>query len=125
MNRAKLVAAALAAAIGSIVLAAPAIAKDARCEIRTADSARYSGSCRLTADKGGSFSVSPIGKSAFFGHTRDEPGITAISVHVTGGDAADVRGLTTNGNNSRWGAATRSASDRACWTGQDFSVCVY
>ncbi|WP_017295364.1 hypothetical protein [Geminocystis herdmanii] len=38
---------------------------------------------------------------------------------------AEVRGLTTAGINSRWGEARRSKSDKACWVGDDFTICAY
>jgi hypothetical protein len=36
-----------------------------------------------------------------------------------------VRGLTTDGINSRWGTALRSKADPACWKGSDFEICAY
>jgi hypothetical protein len=116
---------ALAAAIASIMIATPAIAKQARCEISSAEGEHYSGRCDFTSLGGGSFSVSPIGKREFFSPgTVDAPGITDISLEISEG-TADVRGLTTFGINARWGNATRSPKDRACWLGDDFSICVY
>ncbi len=49
--------------------------------------------------------------------------ITMISVTIVGKGQAEVRGLTTDGINSRWGPAERSETDPACWTGTDFEVC--
>ena len=111
----------LAAALGLIAL--PAAAKDVRCVIKTTE-ANYVGSCRFFSERGGSFSVEPVGRPAFFKHAADEPGITSISVSIDGAEA-EVRGLTTSGVNSRWGGAKRSKSDRACWAGADFSICAY
>jgi hypothetical protein len=111
-------------AVTALVLAAaPAWAKTARCEIKTTD-ANYAGPCRFSGGEGGSFGISPVGRAEFFAHEKDEPGVTDISVDIEGG-VADVRGLTTFGINSRWGAAKRSKTDRACWVGEDFSICVY
>ena len=110
-------------AVAAIVAVAPASAKDARCAIKTTDGA-YSGPCGFTREKGGSFSLEPVGRPDFFKHAKDDPGITDISVEIEG-SSADVRGLTTDGVNSRWGAARRSRKDRACWVGDDFSICVY
>jgi hypothetical protein len=110
-------------AVTVMAIATPALAKDARCEIKTADG-HYSGGCKFTSSKGGSFSVSPVGRPDFFSHAKDDPGITDIDVDIKGSNA-DVRGLTTDGINSRWGAAKRSLTDKACWVGEDFSVCVY
>ncbi len=112
-----------AAAAALLVAAAPALAREARCDIRTSDG-RYAAPCDFTLGKGGSFSVAPVGRSDFFAHASDDPGITDIDVDVQGA-RAEVHGLTTDGINSRWGAARRAAKDRACWIGADFSICVY
>lgn len=106
------------------VLTAPAPAaaqsakvKTARCKIVSADG-RYTGPCTFTPDGKGSFSVAPVGRKRLTGQT------TMISVYIVGPGQAEVSGLTTDGINSRWGAAARSKKDRACWLGSDFSVCV-
>ncbi|HXQ45059.1 MAG TPA: hypothetical protein VN806_00485 [Caulobacteraceae bacterium] len=113
-----------AAAVTALALvAAPALAKTARCDIRTSDGA-YAGPCAFTLAAGGSFTIDPVGRSDFFAHAKEDPGITDISVDVTG-SRAEVSGLTTDGINSRWGRASRSAKDKACWIGDDFSICVY
>ncbi|MEM1369099.1 MAG: hypothetical protein AAGG02_14005 [Cyanobacteria bacterium P01_H01_bin.15] len=52
-------------------------------------------------------------------------GKSSISVTILSPGVAEVRGLTTAGINSRWGEAKRSTVDKACWVGQDFSVCAY
>ncbi|ACB51659.1 unknown [Crocosphaera subtropica ATCC 51142] len=49
----------------------------------------------------------------------------SISVYIVQPGIAEVRGLTTAGINSRWGEAKRSNSDRACWVGEDFTICAY
>ena len=51
--------------------------------------------------------------------------ISSISVTVMEQGFAEVRGLTKDGINSRWGPAQRSTTDTACWTGADFEVCAY
>ncbi|HEX3920111.1 MAG TPA: hypothetical protein VHW60_22460 [Caulobacteraceae bacterium] len=101
-----------------IAVGTPALAKTARCVIKTSDGAPYQGPCKFQLDPGGTFTVTPIGRDVFF------PEILAISVEIDG-DNTDVRGLTTAGINSSWGSAHRSTRDRACWVGADFSVCVY
>ena len=53
------------------------------------------------------------------------PNITDISVTIVATGVAEVRGLTTDGINSRWGSAVRSKVDSACWTGSDFEICAY
>jgi hypothetical protein len=101
--------------------AAPADAKPrkASCAVKSAGSAPYRGPCNFIPDEKGSFSIEPIGRRAFAG------GITSIGVWIVSPGVAEVRGLTRDGINSRWGEARRSRRDRACWTGSDFSVCVY
>lgn len=100
------------------VLLTDAVAKPARCVVTSNGAPAYDGKCDFSAEKGGSFSIKPIGRDAF-------DGATVISVSVTLPGVAEVRGLTRDGINSRWGEAKRSASDRACWVGGDFKICVY
>jgi hypothetical protein len=119
-SRVRLTAALLLASLA----ASPAWAKTARCVIKD-EGGVYSGPCTFLPLGGGSFSVHPVGRKDFFAHTKDLPGTTDVSVQVLGSGSADVRGLNTFGINARWGDATRSAKDRACWVGEDFSVCVY
>jgi hypothetical protein len=109
----------LFALVPFILFAATAAeAQPARCVIASAGSATWRGPCDFRAERGGSFSVSPYRGS--FGD-----GIGVISVSLIGPGVADVRGLTSDGVNSRWGEARRSNRDRACWIGEDFSICVY
>jgi hypothetical protein len=97
----------------------PVDARPATCVIR-ASGGVYSGKCDFIADKGnGGFSVAPIGAKYF------PDGINPISLYKTGPAQAEVRGLTRDGVNSRWGPAKRSTRDPACWTGDDFSICAY
>ncbi len=49
----------------------------------------------------------------------------SIQVYIIKPGVAEVRGLTTDGINSRWGEARRSNSDKACWVGDDFTICAY
>ena len=114
-------AAMLAAAVGA---GAPAAAKPGaervvRCAVIGAGVAAYRGSCRFRAEAGGSFSLRPARGPAFPG------GITDVSVYVIAPGEAEVRGLTRDGINSRWGEAKRSGRDRACWAGADFQVCAW
>ena len=96
----------------------PKPGKIADCMITSAESG-YEGGCRFVAEKGGSFSVSRDDGS----NIVDD--VVIITVAVIGSGKAEVRGLTSAGINSRWGEATRSTSDKACWTGSDFEVCAY
>ena len=52
-------------------------------------------------------------------------GRESITVSIIQPGIADVRALTTDGINSRWGEAKRSNSDKTCWVGSDFSICAY
>jgi len=103
-----------------LAIAAPAWAapRPARCVIASAESATWRGPCLFLAEGNGSFSISPRR-----GDFSD--GIGVISVSIIRPGVAEVRGLTADGINSRWGEARRSRRDRACWVGEDFSVCVY
>lgn len=97
----------------------PAQAKTARCVVTVASGARYAGPCRFTPERGGSFAVE---------RTDGKPivdDVSMISVAIVEPGIADVRGLTAEGINSRWGEARRVARDRACWAGSDFRVCAY
>jgi hypothetical protein len=119
--RAAVVGAVLLAAVGA---GAPAAAKPGgervvRCAVTGAGFAAYRGSCRFRAEAGGSFGLRPARAAAFPG------GISDVSVHITTPGEAEVRGLTRDGINSRWGEARRSRRDRACWTGADFEVCAW
>jgi hypothetical protein len=98
--------------------ATAAEARPARCVVASAGSPTWRGPCNFVADRNGSFGISPM-RGAFPG------GITDISVGIVSPGVADVRGLTPDGINSRWGEARRSRRDPACWVGEDFSVCAY
>lgn len=110
----------LAVFVGFIAfLATGAEARPARCQI-TSTGEKYRGKCDFMPEAGnGGFDISPIGRQYFFS------GIGPIGVYKTAKDRAEVRGLTKEGINSRWGEAVRSKSDPACWVGSDFKICVY
>jgi hypothetical protein len=99
--------------------AAEAKPRDARCSVKTAGAPDYQGPCRFSPEEKGSFTIEPKGRRAFAN------GVTSISIWMVSAGIAEVRGLTRDGINSRWGEARRSKRDRACWLGSDFSVCVY
>jgi hypothetical protein len=99
--------------LGNQSMAADRIVK---CQIDT----RYKGTCVFIPDGGGSFSLSNPDKSKAL---LDSIAIVSVSIIEKG--IADVRGLTTDGINSRWGTAKRSSKDGACWDGADFRVCVW
>lgn len=91
-------------------------ARPVRCVIT--GSVQYAGKCDFIGS-GGSFSLSPIGRASFPG------GINPLSVAIDTPGVAEVRGLTRDGINSRWGEARRSKKDPACWEGSDFRICAY
>lgn len=108
-----------ALAVGFIALAAtPALARPARCVVSADGEPTWRGPCDFIPDGGGSFAIQPRR-----GHFQG--GIDSISVSLIRAGVAEVRGLTPDGINSRWGEARRSTRDRACWVGEDFSICVY
>ena len=98
--------------------AAPAQAKIARCVIDS-EGTSYRGPCQYNVARGGTFTLTPFHRRSF----GEE--VVSITVYVTQRGAAEVRGLTRQGVNSRWGRAVRSRRDSACWIGEDFSVCAY
>ncbi len=109
--------------IASVVVAqhvfvANADARPAKCVVLGNGMTPYKGRCNFTPDVGGSFGIEPIGKSGF-------DGVTMVSVAIVSPGVAEVRGLTRDGINSRWGEAKRSKADPACWLGSDFKICVY
>lgn len=111
----------LAATVCAVAFASAAEARPrpARCVIRSAETPTWRGPCLFTAERNGSFGVSPPAGRSFPG------GISLISLAVISRGVGEVRGLTRDGINSRWGEALRSPTDPACWIGDDFSVCVY
>jgi len=98
--------------------ATAAEARPARCVVASDGNATWRGACNFLAERGGSFSISAY-RGAFL------EGISDISVSLVSRGVAEVRGLTSDGINSRWGEARRSRRDPACWVGEDFSICVY
>ncbi|MGD9656797.1 MAG: hypothetical protein AB7U61_04015 [Methylocystis sp.] len=113
----------IAVLVGLIVMAQPIMFKDAsarpaKCVVIGNGMTPYRATCKFTPDSGGSFAIGPIGKPGF-------DGVTLISVAIVSPGVAEVRGLTREGINSRWGEAKRSKADPACWVGSDFKICVY
>jgi hypothetical protein len=91
-----------------------------KCQIDSAGSPTYKGKCLFVPDTNGSF--------ALLNPQKNKPlliGITDVSVFIIEKGVAEVRGLTTDGINSRWGEAKRSTEDKACWVGEDFKVCAW
>ncbi|MEM9132179.1 MAG: hypothetical protein AAF962_05820 [Actinomycetota bacterium] len=79
----------------------------------------FQGPCLFHSEGGGSFAV----QAADGGPLTS--GVQLITVSITAEGEAEVRGLTTDGANSRWGAAVRSETEPACWVGTDFEVCAF
>ena len=95
------------------------------CDIRTGG-ARFHEPSLFRAEEGGSFSLRPTDRAAgvlFPSGDEDFPDILSVSVAIVAPGEAEVRGVTSFGVNSRWGSATRSAEDPACWVGEGFRVC--
>jgi hypothetical protein len=103
-------------AVGTMLFAHIAEARPVRCVLT--GSVQYVGKCDFIRG-GASFSLSPIGRASFPG------GINPVSVAIDTPGVAEVRGLTRDGINSRWGEARRSKKDPACWEGSDFRICAY
>lgn len=98
--------------------AAQAEPRAARCVVEGRQTIPYDGPCLFETGRRGSFTIWRGGGRSFIGH------VTSVSLEVTRQGAGEVRGLV-GGVNTRWGGATRSKRDRACWIGADFRVCAY
>jgi hypothetical protein len=94
-------------------------AKIATCQVYSGGNLAYNGRCRFTLEDGGSFTIEHAdpNRTVFYGE------IASITVSIVSPGTAEVRGLTRQGVNSRWGQAQRSNDDRACWEGSDFKIC--
>jgi hypothetical protein len=102
-------------------LADMSLAKTAYCQVESGGKPAFKGKCRFTPDGStGSFSLQSRNRQgALFGS------ILVVSVSIVGRGIAEVRGLTKDGINSRWGEARRSTKQPACWVGEDFKVCAW
>lgn len=112
----------LAAGCALLALASGAEAQSgraARCVIVSNGAPTYRGPCRFFAERGGTFTVTPLRGGEF------PSGHTGISVAIVEPGVAEVHGMTPRSPASRWGTAVRSRRDGACWDGPDFSVCAY
>ena len=109
---------AMLAGLAALLLPAAAEARTARCVVQSAGAPIWRGPCDFVPDRDGSFGIQPL-------RGRFPGGISDISVGIIAPGVAEVRGLTPARVNSRWGEARRSRRDKACWAGEDFSVCVY
>ena len=111
----------LVAALPALALAttAGAAPREARCILAGGGLSQYSGPCLFEPGPRGSFTLSPAAGRRFPG------GVSSVTLSVTAPGTGEVRGLTRDGINSRWGRAVRSRTDPACWVGEDFSICAY
>ena len=105
--------------VNCFLFAEDAQAKVARCDVSDSSGGSYKGPCEFSAFEKGSFSIDPLIKG------KKILGATIVSVWIVEPGVAEVRGLTPHGLNSRWGEARRSTSNKACWLGSDFKICVY
>ncbi|MSP03628.1 MAG: hypothetical protein EXR07_21700 [Acetobacteraceae bacterium] len=109
----------LAVCLTAIAWPTASFSKTADCRIESGGKIVFSGPCDFFSDgTEGSFGLGNRDKQK-----QLYPGILSVYVGVVSPGVADVRGLTRDGINSRWGEAKRSAKDRACWIGTDFSIC--
>jgi hypothetical protein len=95
-----------------VFVSSTAIAADrkVKCQIDSHGEPSYKGTCLFLPDTNGSFSLE--------NSTKDKPltgAIRMVSVTIIEKGVAEVRGLTADGINSRWGEAKRSSKDKACW----------
>ena len=97
----------------------PASARNVKCLIETPGET-FQDICNFESAPGGSFTLSPSPVAGYFFST-----LLSVSVGIYGPGRADVRGLTREGINSRWGEASRSTRDGACWAGADFRICAW
>lgn len=100
--------------------AAMAADRTVKCQIDSANKTVYEGKCVFIPDSKGSFALANPEKNKPLTDT-----ITMVSVSIIEKGVAEVRGLTSEGINSRWGEAKRSVKDKACWQGEDFKVCAW
>lgn len=98
-----------------------------KCQIDNNGGVTYKGQCLFLAGEKGSFSLlNPKAKPNISDkHKQLFSGIMEVSVSIIEKNQAEVRGLTVNDNNSRWGEDIRSEEDTACWVGSDFRICAW
>jgi hypothetical protein len=89
-----------------------------KCEIESNNVVMFKGQCLYLSEHGGAFTLSALDKNK---PLYDD--ITAVSIVMIKKNVTEVRGLTTQGINSRWGNAKRSQKNKACWVGSDFKIC--
>lgn len=116
-----IISTAAAALIATPLATASAETKVARCLVISNNQVDYRGRCRFGTDgPDGSFYIERLNRNRALTGS-----VMSISVTMTGRGTAEVRGLTRQGINSRWGSARRSARRPACWVGTGFSICAW
>lgn len=90
-----------------------------KCQIGPDNHPDYKGMCSFYSEPGEFALSNPNKNKPLYGK------IQMVSVDITEEGIAEVSGLTSRGNNSRWGEAKRSSQDKACWLGEDFKVCAW
>lgn len=93
--------------------------KIANCLIESNGRTEFKGKCKFNAEENGSFYISSTVKGKAL--VGDE--IFGVNVYIVEKDTAEVSG-SMKGSNSRWGEAKRSPTDKSCWLGEDFKICV-
>lgn len=89
---------------------------DLTCSI-TSSGAVYNGPCEVTSDaESVGLNLPP--------ETPEFEYLVSIGMFEYEPGQWEVRGLTTDGINSRWGTATRSEDGLDCWEASDFRICV-
>lgn len=106
--------------LGLSALPFSAEAKPAQCLIESSGEILFKGKCDFSASRGGSFSLQNINKK---GALYDD--ILIVSVEIISPSVAQVRGLTSFGNNSYWGDVRRSRTQSACWANNEFKICAW
>lgn len=109
---------ALLAALAASPASGEGRARLADCRIESGGKVELSGKCRFIPGECGTFTLGNADRGKpLYGD------VLMLTVAIVAPDNAEVRGLTNGGISSRWGAAKRSARDRACWDGADFRIC--
>lgn len=106
--------------VSMLALCTTVQAKVAKCYIENDGVPVLNAKCDFRAEKGGSFSLSNLNRQkALF----DD--ILIVDVSIVAKNVAEVRGLTREGINSRWGEYHRLQEDKACWVDGLNKICAY
>ena len=117
-----------AAIIACTAFSINAFAKEVRCKVTVGHELEdkyygvtgFQGKCIFIAEKDGSFDLSRKN-----GRSNSQT-FYQVSVAITQKNVAEVWSANTRGGTAlKWGTATRSITDRACWVGDDFEICAY